>query len=161
MSNGPSGTARTRPAKASKTIPYPFGYKGGYGMPGGNKGATSVANGLYHYGQRYYDPRSGRWAQQDQQSRIAIAVQGDRFLFAGADPINRSDPTGLHSFEEGAENALEACAIGAAGGTVIGSTVAAATAGASVAAGAVAGAAEGCAGGAVASLGKEFVEEVF
>jgi RHS repeat-associated protein len=78
----------------TQTIPYPFGYKSGYRMPGGNKGEGNVSNGLYHYGQRYYDPTTGRWTQQDPLSHIASPAQGDRFLFAGSDPINKSDPTG-------------------------------------------------------------------
>jgi hypothetical protein len=47
-------------SEGTQTIPYPFGYKSGYRMPGGNKGEGNVANGLYHYGQRYYDPTTGR-----------------------------------------------------------------------------------------------------
>jgi RHS repeat-associated protein len=95
-------------SEGTQTIPYPFGYKGGYRMPGGNKGEGkgegSIANGLYHYGQRYYDPTTGRWTQQDPEDRIESATQADRFLFAGSDPINLSDPSGTESiggfFEE-------------------------------------------------------------
>jgi RHS repeat-associated protein len=82
-------------SEGTQTIPYPFGYKGGYRMPGGNKGEGNVANGLYHYGQRYYDPTTGRWTQQDPEDRLGSTTQGDRFLFAGADPINLSDPSGM------------------------------------------------------------------
>lgn len=67
-----------------QTIPYPFGYKSGYRMPGGNKGETSVENGLYHFGQRYYDPTSGRWTQR--------ALDG--FQFTADSPGNLSDPGG-------------------------------------------------------------------
>src|ERR1019366_6589095 len=49
---------------------------------------------LYHYGQRYYDPTTGRWTQRDALDRLASPTQGDRFLFASEDPINLSDPTG-------------------------------------------------------------------
>jgi RHS repeat-associated protein len=86
-------------SEGTQTIPFPFGYKGGFRMPGGNKGATSVANGLYHSGERYYDPTTGRWTQQDPESGIAIATQGNRFLFASSDPINASDPTGLKALQ--------------------------------------------------------------
>jgi RHS repeat-associated protein len=82
-------------SEGTQTIPYPFGYKGGYRMPGGNKGEGNVANGLYHYGQRYYDPTTGRWTQQDPLGHLGSTTQGDRFLFAGVDPINQSDPFGL------------------------------------------------------------------
>ena len=83
-------------------------------MPGGNKGEGNVANGLYHFGQRYYDLTTGRWTQQDPEDRLGSATQGDRFLFAGADPINLSDPTGRLSLgkaweyvEKSAETAYE------------------------------------------------------
>ena len=82
-------------SEGTQTIPYPFGYKGGYRTPGGNKGEGNVANGLYHYGQRYYDPTTGRWTQQDPLSHLGSTAQGDRFLFAGSDPINEADPSGL------------------------------------------------------------------
>jgi RHS repeat-associated protein len=73
-------------SEGTQTIPFVFGYKGGYRMPGGNKGETTVANGLYHYGQRYYDPTTGRWTQ--------LEPQGEGYDFAGADPVNLSDPSG-------------------------------------------------------------------
>ncbi len=37
-------------SEGTQTIPDPFGYKGGYRMPGGNKGEGNVSNGLYHFG---------------------------------------------------------------------------------------------------------------
>jgi RHS repeat-associated protein len=89
---GPYGENTT--SEGTQTIPDPFGFKNGYRTPGGNKGETSVANGLYHYGQRYYDPTTGRWTQRDALDRLASPTQGDRFLFASEDPINLSDPTG-------------------------------------------------------------------
>jgi RHS repeat-associated protein len=84
-------------SEGTQTIPYPFGYKGGYRMPGGNKGEGNVANGLYHFGQRYYDPTTGRWTQQDPSSHVGNTSQGDYFLFTGDDPINQADPSGEFS----------------------------------------------------------------
>ncbi len=84
----------------TQTVPYPFGFKSGYRMPGGNAGHGNVANGLIHYGQRYYDPTTGRWTQQDPRSHPGSTTQGDRFPFAGSDPINKSDPSGLELEEE-------------------------------------------------------------
>ncbi len=81
-------------SEGTQTIPYPFGYKGGYRVSGGNKGETSIANGLYHFGERYYDPTTGRWTQQDPESKTGDPTQEDLFGFAGDDPINRSDPSG-------------------------------------------------------------------
>jgi RHS repeat-associated protein len=81
-------------SEGTQTIPYPFGYKSGYRMPGGNTGLGNVTNGLYHYGQRYYDPTTGRWTQQDPAARTSSFAQGGLFLFAGVDPINEADPSG-------------------------------------------------------------------
>jgi RHS repeat-associated protein len=105
-------------SEGTQTIPYPFGYKGGYRMPGGNKGEGNVTNGIYHYGERYYDPTTGRWTQQDPLDQIASPVQGDRFLFAGADPINRGDPSGKLSACGAAGTVLGALLVGPAGAAV-------------------------------------------
>jgi RHS repeat-associated protein len=132
-------------SEGTQTIPYPFGYKSGYRMPGGNKGEGNVSNGLYHYGQRYYDPTTGRWTQQDPLDRLGNTTQGDRFLFAGSDPINRSDPTGFASTS--LSEIGEGCAIGAAGGAALGGN-----------------AVDGCLVGAAAPIvisGIEELEEVF
>jgi RHS repeat-associated protein len=82
-----------------------FGYKGGYRMPVGNHWL------LMHFGQRYYDPTTGSWTQQDP------AAQGAGFLFAGDDPMNASDPTGLESIEQyGAHSAIDCVRGGAIAG---------------------------------------------
>jgi len=62
-----------------------FQFAGGYRMP----------NGLYHFGQRYYDPVVGRFTQQDPLDQVADLRQGNRYLYAGSDPVNLVDPTGL------------------------------------------------------------------
>jgi RHS repeat-associated protein len=100
-------------SEGTQTIPYPFGYKGGYRMPAGNTGLGNVPNSLIHYGERYYDPTTGRWTQQDPEDRFSSATQGNRFFFAGADPVNDSDPSG-RSVQDYAED----CASGAAEGAV-------------------------------------------
>lgn len=52
-------------------------------------------NGWYHFGQRYYNPVLGRWSQPDPQpGNITAPKNLDRYLFAGDDPINNTDPTG-------------------------------------------------------------------
>jgi RHS repeat-associated protein len=83
-------------SEGAQSIPYPFGYKSGYRMPGGNKGEGNVANGLYHFGERYYDPTTGRWTQPDPGSDTAD------YVFTGDDPINDGDPSG-----RGVECAIE------------------------------------------------------
>ncbi len=102
-------------SEGTQTIPYPFGYKGGYRMPAGNTGLGNVPNNLIHYGERYYDPTTGRWTQQDPEDRFSSATQGNRFLFAGADPVNASDPSG-RSVEDYAKD----CATGAISGAADG-----------------------------------------
>jgi RHS repeat-associated protein len=87
-------------SEGTQTIPYPFGYKGAYRAPGGNTGLGNVANGLVHFGQRYYDPTTGRWTQQDPLNQAASATQGDRFGYAAGDPINEADPSGEISGKE-------------------------------------------------------------
>jgi RHS repeat-associated protein len=75
-------------SEGTQTIPDPFGFQGGYRVPGGNTGKGNVANGLDHFGQRYYDPTVGRWTQPDS------LVGAPGFGFTNDDPINESDPSG-------------------------------------------------------------------
>ncbi len=75
------------------TLPYsptndPFLFQSGYHAPGGNAGAGNVPNNLYHYGERYYDPTTGKWTQQDPAGGLGT------YMFAGDDPVNNADPTG-------------------------------------------------------------------
>jgi RHS repeat-associated protein len=107
-------------SEGTQTIPYPFGFKGGYRMPAGNTGKGNVANSLLHFGARYYDPTTGRWTQQDPKDQLGSTTQGDRFLFSGSDPINLSDLSGLESVEEYSEHAGEDCTKGALIGGVAG-----------------------------------------
>lgn len=51
--------------------------------------------GLYHFGQRFYQPASGRWSQQDTIERPGDPTQGNRYAYTGADPINFTDPAGM------------------------------------------------------------------
>ena len=79
-------------SEGSEAAPLIFGYKGGYRVPGGNKGQGNIPNGLYHFGERYYDPTTGSWTQLD--------PQGGGYIFANDDPINESDPSGAGSLVE-------------------------------------------------------------
>jgi len=103
-------------SEGTQTIPYPFGFKSGYRMPGGNKGEGNVTNALYHYGQRYYDPTTGRWTQQDLTERLGSPTQSNRFTFVGGDPINLSDPSGQNAIASGAIAAGSCGAVVATGG---------------------------------------------
>jgi RHS repeat-associated protein len=89
--------------KAEGSVSYtatndPFLYQGGYHTAGGNAGNGNVPNGLYHFGERYYDPTTGRWTQRD--------PAGDGgYEFDGSDPINRVDPSGEFFIEKFIESA--------------------------------------------------------
>jgi RHS repeat-associated protein len=47
--------------------------------------------GLYHFGMRYYDPRIGRFTQTDPIPDPG----GNPYAYAGCDPVNNEDPSGL------------------------------------------------------------------
>jgi RHS repeat-associated protein len=67
------------------TAPSPFGYATGY----------RTTSGLYHYGARYYNPTDQRWSQRDPIGQAADPNQADRYSYAGGDPVDQADPTGL------------------------------------------------------------------
>ena len=73
------------------TIYEPIRYAGGYldTHPDGN------GPSLYKFGQRYYDPTSGRWTQPDPLNN-PLALHGwNGYDYAGDDPINSIDPSGM------------------------------------------------------------------
>jgi RHS repeat-associated protein len=59
----------------------PFQYAGGY---------KDTATGYTKFGARYYDPTTDRFTQPDPSGQEA-----NTYLYAGADPINAADPSGL------------------------------------------------------------------
>jgi RHS repeat-associated protein len=128
-------------SEGMQTIPYPFGYKGGYRMPGGNKGEGNVTNALLHFGQRYYDPTTGRWTQRDPLNQVSNPIQADRYLFAATDPVNQSDASGLSIGSD--------CAKGAVGGAIAASE------------GGLGAAAGGAIGGCGVSVGIDVASEIF
>jgi RHS repeat-associated protein len=83
---------------AYSTTNDPFGFQGGYQVPG---------SGLYHYGARYYHPVTGRWTQPD-------SAGPESYDFAGDDPVNQVDPTGemgmAGSEKTAAESTVRWCA---------------------------------------------------
>lgn len=46
------------------------------------------------FGQRYYNPASGAWSQQDSIERLGDPSQGNRYASVTGDPVNGTDPTG-------------------------------------------------------------------
>jgi RHS repeat-associated protein len=55
----------------------------------------NIQHGLYKMGERYYDPRNGRWTQLDPLHHAADLRQSNRYAYVGGDPVNETDPTGL------------------------------------------------------------------
>jgi hypothetical protein len=45
-------------------------------------------------GERYYDPRTGRWTQTDPVDQSTDLRQGNKYMYAAADPVNVADPPG-------------------------------------------------------------------
>ncbi len=63
---------------------------------GGSYGAYHDADtGLYKIGARYYSPELGRWTQQDPMVHLYDPVQMNRYAYAGCNPSNVIDPTGM------------------------------------------------------------------
>jgi RHS repeat-associated protein len=74
----------------SGTVDNPWQYAAGY-----YDSATSTVK----FGQRYYDPSIARWNQTDPIDAIGIR-QGNRYLYAGDDPINFVDLSGAVKLNE-------------------------------------------------------------
>jgi RHS repeat-associated protein len=67
---------------------------------------TSVANpwrfgagyldptGFYKMGERYYDPSTGRFTQQDRLVKLVDPMQWNRYVYVGDNPVNFVDPSG-------------------------------------------------------------------
>jgi RHS repeat-associated protein len=72
----------------TEAVTNPWQYAGGY----------LDATGLYKFGQRYYDPATLRWTQQDSVAgTIASPRSLNRYTYAADDPINNRDPGGRSS----------------------------------------------------------------
>jgi RHS repeat-associated protein len=72
----------------------PIRYAGGY------LDTHQDGNGppLYKFGQRYYDPGIGRWTQRDPLDNPLDLHGWNGYIYAGDDPINLTDPTGITPF---------------------------------------------------------------
>jgi len=66
------------------TADTPFGFAGGYTDP----------TGLIYLIGRYYDPSTGQFLSVDP----AVSITGQPYSYAGDDPVNQSDPSGLLTF---------------------------------------------------------------
>lgn len=66
-----------------------FGFAGGY---------RTTMGGLYHYGQRFYDPGQMRWTQTDPLDQTGDLSEGNRYSYVGGDPVGAVDPSGMLKF---------------------------------------------------------------
>lgn len=55
----------------------------------------ATTTGSYHFGQRFYDSNMRRWTQPDPLDQSGDLTEANSYAYAGGDPINRSDPSGL------------------------------------------------------------------
>lgn len=56
--------------------------------------------GVYKMGLRYYDPTTMRWTQTDPLNLFQDPRQANRYAYAGADPVNQADPSGLDIIDD-------------------------------------------------------------
>ena len=76
----PYGNSLSKTERA--ILPNPWQYAGGY---------FDAESGLYLLGARYYAPQLGRFLQQDPLG----SGNDSQYAYAGSDPCNNSDPTGM------------------------------------------------------------------
>ena len=62
-------------------------------------GIQDRASGLVKFGQRWYNPTTGAWTQQDTLDAPLSPSNANRYAFAAGDPINDSDPSGNFSLD--------------------------------------------------------------
>ena len=71
----------------SGSVTTPIGFAGAY---------TDANSGLLYLINRYYDPATGQFLTVDP----GVAVTGQPYAYAGGDPVNQDDPTGLASTQK-------------------------------------------------------------
>ena len=57
-------------------------------------GAEAGVNGLYRFGERWYDPSTQRWTQQDPLRQAGDLRQANRYAYVGGNPVNSVDLSG-------------------------------------------------------------------
>jgi RHS repeat-associated protein len=77
---------------ATNKVANPWLYDGGY---------YDNSAGYYHFGDRYYDPSTGRFTQLDAITDWTTTTGLNRYAYARQDPITESDPSGLYAPQDG------------------------------------------------------------
>jgi RHS repeat-associated protein len=100
-------------------------------------GLIDRTTGWVKFGQRFYDPATGRSTQQDSLEVLADPARANRYEYGGSNPVNFIDPTG-QSFFADAVGAIAGLVASAALDGILGPVIG--------------GAIGGCAGGAITAL---------
>ena len=74
-------------------------------------GVQDRATGNIKFGQRFYNPTTGTWTQQDPINAPLDPHNANRYQYAADNPINYTDPTGRDAWTDG----LASLSLGAAG----------------------------------------------
>jgi len=75
--------------------PYAFhGNGAGQNPYAFHAGIKDPGSGLVKFGQRWYNPTTGTWTQQDTLDNPLDPANANRYAYAGDDPINGQDPRG-------------------------------------------------------------------
>ncbi|HEX8771084.1 MAG TPA: RHS repeat-associated core domain-containing protein [Acidimicrobiales bacterium] len=70
------------------------------------------SSGLYHFGARYYDPKLGRWTQQDSVVSVGDPANANRYAYAADDPVNLLDAAGRDLVDVSFEGCFGVCLSG-------------------------------------------------
>jgi RHS repeat-associated protein len=95
-------------------------------------GIYDRGTGLVKFGLRWYDVVTGAWTQQDTLDAPLDPGNANRYGFAGGDPVNNSDPSGLFSGSQ-----VVGAGAGIAAGVAVGTVICGVTAGVGCGAGAL------------------------
>jgi RHS repeat-associated protein len=86
----PYGVATLTANSGGNGVPQnPYLFKGGI---------QDRTTGWIHFGNRWYNPATGAWTQQDTLEAPLDPANANRYAYAGDDPVNGVDPTGQRTY---------------------------------------------------------------
>jgi RHS repeat-associated protein len=100
----PYGNTTCSQGTSSCNLYEPIRYAGGYWDQN-----TSTDEALYKFGERYYDPTLGRWTQPDPINNPLDLHGWNGYDYAGDDPINATDSSGMCSVHTFLHSGLLGC----------------------------------------------------